>query len=302
MPTDPSTLTAHKRAGYFAGNLVIRTLLGAVLLIPYRWRIPAMGWLISRVIGPLAGYPQRIRNNLALTCPDLPRAEVDRLCRAVPDNAGRTLIEIYSGKAFIDRALRTTPEGPGLAALEAARAMGQPVFLASGHFGNYNVARVCLRPRGFDSGALYRRMANPYFNEHYLRAMKQTGETMFEQGPQGIRAMVRHLKSGGIVAILHDLFVHGGAPLQFFGQTAHTSLVTAQLALKHNALIIPVYVIRQENGLDFRLILNAPIPHTDAETMTQALNDDLEEMVRAHMDQWFWIHKRWKGATPAPTE
>ncbi len=32
--------------------------------------------------------------------------------------------------------------------------------------------------------------------------------------------------------------------------------------------------------------------------MMQALNDDLETLVRAHMDQWFWIHRRWK---PVPT-
>lgn len=28
--------------------------------------------------------------------------------------------------------------------------------------------------------------------------------------------------------------------------------------------------------------------------MTQALNDQLEAMIRKHMDQWLWIHRRWK--------
>lgn len=294
MPADPSILTTRKRVAYFTSNLIIRTLLGAILLIPYRFRIPAMGWLVSRVIGPIAGYPQRIRNNLALVCPDLPESEIASLCHAVSDNAGRTLIEIYSGDDFIDRARNVEPEGPGLAALEAAQQSGRPVFIASAHFGNYNVVRAVLRLRGIDAGALYRRMANPYFNDHYVRAMKMTGETMFEQGRNGLRSMVRHLKSGGVVALLHDLYVFGGAPLTFFGKKANTSLVTAELALKYDALIIPTYVIREPNGLDFRLILRDPIPHSDPETMTQALNDDLETMVRANMSQWFWIHKRWK--------
>ena len=302
MPADPSTLTTRDRAGYFASNLVIRAVLGAVLAIPYQWRVPAMGWFVSAVVAPLAGYRKRIRTNLALTCPDLSEAEVETLCRSVPDNAGRTLIEIYSGRHLVARAEQTMPEGPGFAALQEAQAKGQPVFLASGHFGNYNVLRASLRPRGYDAGALYRRMANPYFNDHYVRAMKETGQTMFEQGPKGMREMVRHLKSGGIVAILHDLFVQNGAMLQFFGQDARTSLATAELALKYDALIIPTYVVRAPNGLDFRLILQAPIPHSDAETMTQALNDDLEGMVRQHMDQWFWIHRRWKWAAAGPTQ
>jgi KDO2-lipid IV(A) lauroyltransferase len=37
--------------------------------------------------------------------------------------------------------------------------------------------------------------------------------------------------------------------------------------------------------------------------MMQAVNDNLEALVREHMDQWLWIHRRWKGpaaAGPAP--
>ena len=34
--------------------------------------------------------------------------------------------------------------------------------------------------------------------------------------------------------------------------------------------------------------------NTPLEEMMQALNDDLEMLVRRHMDQWFWVHRRWK--------
>jgi KDO2-lipid IV(A) lauroyltransferase len=29
--------------------------------------------------------------------------------------------------------------------------------------------------------------------------------------------------------------------------------------------------------------------------MTQALNDSLEALVRGNLDQWLWIHRRWKA-------
>ena len=73
-----------------------------------------------------------------------------------------------------------------------------------------------------------------------------------------------------------------------------TSIVPAELALKYDAVMIPVYAIRQPNGLDFEIVMHDPIPHSDAETMTPAINDGLEGLVRQHMDQWFWIHRRWK--------
>ncbi|MCE8009568.1 lysophospholipid acyltransferase family protein [Aestuariivita sp.] len=294
MPVDASQLSRAARARHFATNLVLRGLIGAVLLLPYAMRVRFMGWLVSTVAAPLAGFDKRIRHNLSLTHPDLPEAEVRRLCRAVPNTAGRTLIEIYSGDGFARHANASEPTGPGLAALKAARDAGRPVFLAGGHFGNYDAMRANLIPRGYEMGSLYRRMANPYFNAHYVRSMQINGPLLFEQGRRGMREMIKHLKAGGTVAILHDLHVHGGEELTFFGQSAVTSLVTAELALKYEAEIIPFYAIRQPNGLDFKIELHAPIPHTDPRTMTQAMNDDLEAMIRQHMDQWFWIHRRWK--------
>lgn len=94
-------------------------------------------------------------------------------------------------------------------------------------------------------------------------------------GRSGMRALLRHLKGGGIVAILHDVDVHDGPALKFFGRRAATSLVTAELALKHNAEIIPLHALR------------APISH-----------GSLEAMIRQNLGQWFWIHQRrkpWEG-------
>ncbi|MDK3074142.1 lysophospholipid acyltransferase family protein [Sedimentitalea sp. JM2-8] len=295
MPADFSDLSRLDRAKYFAANLFLRGLIGLIGLIPYHRRIPAMGWLVSRVMAPLAGFDRRVRDNLQLARPDLADAEVRRLCKAVPDNAGRTLIELYAGRDFIDRARAAPVSGPGLSALERAREEGRPVILMTGHFGNYDAARANLIGRGHKMGALYRRMANPYFNEHYVRTISSIGTPMFEQGRRGMVEMVRHLKAGGIIAIVGDLHVQDGTVLNFFGQPANTSTVPAELALRHDAALIPVYAIRQPNGLDFAIVMHAPIEHSDAVTMTQAINDGLEELVRAHMDQWFWIHRRWKG-------
>lgn len=294
MPADPSRLSLSARARHFAANLVLRGLIGLSRILPYRWRVPAMGWLIARILAPLAGFDRRVRDNLALTRPDLPESEIARLCRAVPDNAGRSIIELYAGRPFLERARAAPVGGPGLAALDHARGRGRPIILMTGHFGNYDAARAALIARGFPMGALYRRMANPYFNAHYTRALSSIGTPMFEQGRRGMSRMVRHLKSGGIIAIVGDLHAHGGRNLRFFGRTAVTSVVPAELALKYDAVMIPVYAIRQPDGLSFEIVLHEPIPHSDPETMTQAINDGLEAMVRAHMDQWFWIHRRWK--------
>jgi len=275
-------------------SLALKALISGLLVLPYRWRVPLCGWVVSRVVAPLAGYDKRIAENLALILPDLPPAEVRRLKRAVPANLGRTLIEIYSGAAFVRRCTAEPLRGDGIAALDAANAAGRPVILVTGHFGNYDASRAALISRGFRVGALYRQMDDPEFNTHYVHAISRIGTPVFPRGRKGLGAMVRFLRSGGMLGMVMDQSVSHGEKLHFFGHPAMTSLSAAELALKYNALLVPTYGVRRENGLDFDVIVEAPIAHSTPEKMTQALNDSLEALVRQHMDQWFWIHRRWK--------
>ena len=266
-------------------------------LLPYRWRIPFMGWVTSRVIAPVAGYNRRVRENLAHVLPDLPEPEVRRLMRAVPDNAGRNMIELYSAREFAARTRHSSVEGPGLPAIRAAQAEGRPIIFVTGHFGSFNAARVAMIEQGFEMGVFYRPMANAWFNERYIAAMGALSQPMFEQGRRGMMQMVKHLKRGGVLAILADLNTHDGVPLDFFGQPAMSPLTPAELALKFDAPLVPTWGIRAENGLDFNILVEEPVPQTDSVTMTQEVNDRLEAQVRQRMDQWFWIHRRWKDGT-----
>ena len=275
-------------------NLVLRGAIGAALALPRRWRVPAFGWLVSRVIAPLAGFPARIRANLAHVRPDLPEAEVAALCRRVPDNFARTLIENYATDELLEIGRRTPPSGPGLAALEDARAAGRPILLVTGHFGNYEVPRAALIARGWTVGGLYRPMNNRFFNAHYAATMHRLGGPVFPRGRTGTAGFLRHLRGGGAGVLLIDQYFHSGASLGFFGKPAPTALSAAEIALKIDALMLPFFGIRRAGGLTFEARFEAPIPHSDPVTMTQAFNAVLEAQVEAHMDQWFWIHRRWK--------
>lgn len=275
-------------------NMALRGLIGALLALPYRWRVPLCGWVMAYVIAPIAGYDKRVRDNLALIMPDLPQADVKRLMREVPRNVGRTLIEIYSGAEFVARATAEPLQGEGLAALDEAHAANRPVILVTGHFGNYDASRAALIARGYRVGALYRPMSDPEFNAHYVAAISRIGTPVFPRGRAGLADMVRFLRTGGMLGLLMDQHIGGGVELQFMGHPAMTALSAADLALKYNALVVPTYAVRRAGGLDFDIIIEPPIPHDTPEVMTQALNDSLEKLVRKHMDQWFWIHRRWK--------
>lgn len=276
----------------------IRALIGGLLLLPYAWRIPLCGWAVSRIVAPLAGYRNRIRANLALVLPDMPKEQVEHLVRQVPNNMGRTLIEIYSGEEFIQRTARLPLMGDGVEALAEAHADSRPVILVTAHFGNYDASRAALIARGYRVGALYMPMTNAHFNDHYVKAISKIGTPLFPRGRPGLADMVRHLRGGGMLGLLVDQRMRHGAELQFFGHMALTALSAAELALKYDALLVPTYGIRQPDGMTFQVVVEKPIPAGTAEEMTQALNDNLESLVRRHPDQWFWVHRRWIGHRP----
>lgn len=265
--------------------------------LPYRLRVPVMGWLTARVIAPIAGYDKRVRYNLEHVLPELPETEVRRLMRAVPNNAGRNMAELFSTPEFIARTRKSRVYGPGLDPIRAAQAEGRPIIFVTGHFGSFNAARIAMIEQGFKMGVFYRPMSNKWFNTRYTAAMGALSQPMFEQGRRGVIQMVRHLRGGGVLAILTDLNAHDGVPLDFFGKPALSSLATAELALKFGAPLVPIWGIRSDNGFDFEILVEEPVEPSDPVTMTQEVNDRLEHQVRKRMDQWFWIHRRWKDGT-----
>jgi KDO2-lipid IV(A) lauroyltransferase len=298
-PRQDDTDTAPGTLGDRVTDMAIRALLALALRLPYDRRIPFMGAVFRRVVAPVAGYRRRALTNLRDTCPDLSLAEQRRIADGVADNFGRSVAEIWSGPAFSARIRAADPlTGPGLAPLLAAAAAGKPVILAVAHFGNYDAMRAALVGRGLTVGAVFRPMDNPYFNARYTAAIRRIAEPLFPRTRAGTVEMMRFLRAGGILALGTDQHYSSGAPLKFFGRTAWTTLSPAALALKYGCDLIPVHAIRQADGMSFTVRCDAPIPHTDAETMMQAVNDNLESLVRSYMDQWFWVHRRWKSPKP----
>jgi KDO2-lipid IV(A) lauroyltransferase len=277
---------------------VFLAFVGVLNLMPYALRVRLGGFVFARVVVPFAGYRTRIEANLRLIFPAMSEAERTRVTAATARNIGRMAMELLSPKGLRQRALAAPVTGPGWEAMQEAKAAGRPIILVSGHFGNYDVIRAGTIARGFRVGGIYRALNNPYFNRYYLRNISTIGKPLFERGRRGIGEMVRFLRGGGTVAMLIDQHMHKGEPLDFMGQTAMTALSAAEMALKYDALLVPCYGIRRKDGLSFDAVFEAPVPHTTPVEMTQALNNSLQARIEQNIDQWFWIHRRWKGGAP----
>jgi KDO2-lipid IV(A) lauroyltransferase len=274
---------------------LLRVLLAVVSVLPMRHRRAVLG-AVTGLLVRATPVGRRARDNLALVWPDMPAVERRALTRAVGRNVGRTLAGLWFNEAFADEFPDLLPEpGPGLDALRAAKAAGKGAVIVSGHFGQWEMVRHGLRRSGMETGALYRPNNNPHYDPILRAGIEKGGEPIVPKGRAGMRDLLRHLRGGGFMAILMDQHVGAGVPLPFLGVPARTSLSAAELALRHDVPLVPAFA-PWEDGRP-RIVLEAPIPPSDPETMMRAFNDRLSAWVERHPSQWHWLHRRWKAHT-----
>jgi KDO2-lipid IV(A) lauroyltransferase len=199
---------------------------------------------------------------------------------------------------FRRRRAWSAPSGPGWEALQAAQAAGKGAILVSGHFGQWEAVRAALMANGIEAGAMIRPVKNPWLDRDYLANVEAGGQPVIGRDGAGLRELVRHLKRGGVMAVLLDQYTRRGAPIEFLGHPAPSGTAIAELAVKYRLPMIPVYGTRQPDALHVLVEFEAPIsPGTPVE-MTQAAADSLAARVRATPGQYYWLHRRWTKTFP----
>ncbi|WP_425092889.1 lysophospholipid acyltransferase family protein [Tropicimonas sp. S265A] len=288
-------MSSSSRFVYLLTSIPLFVFLNLARVLPFRARVKLGGLLFgfaARVVSPVRA---RILENVKLARPEMADADARRFCSAVGTQIGRTLTEILFGEEHQKKHLPFAVSGPGLAAIEAAQEAGQPILLISAHFGQWDAARIHLRDKmGLEVGALFRPLNNPYLNGVWKRGISASGEPLIPKGREGLRDLLAQLRAGKPMAILADQYQMNGVMLPFLGHDAMTALAAAELALKFDAVLVPVFCIRADADNRVEVTFHAPLPHTTPEEMMRAFNECASAQIGAHPDQWLWPHRRWK--------
>ena len=272
-----------------AGSL--RAILRALSAFPLSTRRAAIGRL-AEVLVARTSLGERPLKNLALVFPDMPEAERRALARAAARESGRTLAGIWMNDALAEEVAQVPPEGEGLDVLRDAHAAGTGAILISGHYGQFDAVRHALRAEGMEVGALYRPSNNVHYDPLFRAGLEMAGQPIIAKGKQGMREMLRHIRAGGFMALLVDQYQKGAPKLDFLGHPARTTLSAAELALRYGVPLVPCFA-PWGDGVR-RIVIEAPIPPSDPETMMAEFNARLGSWVRRHPSQWYWLHRRWK--------
>ena len=236
-----------------------------------------------------------IDSNLKIFSKKNPNFNKEIIIKNMWKNYGMTFIEYVFLNFFKKSNSHIQIEGEDN--LKNVMIKNKPVIFISGHFANYELMSMEITKKGVKLATIYRPLNNYFLNPYmeYLRK-KFVCKNQIKKGVSGVRNAIEYIKNDHSIALMVDQRLSEGEKIDFFGEPASTTTLPAQLAIKFDLSIIPVFIERREDN-NFRIkFLDEikPVNFQDKFVLTKKLNEILEEMIIKNPNQWIWSHNRWK--------
>ncbi|HWE25231.1 MAG TPA: lipid A biosynthesis acyltransferase [Myxococcales bacterium] len=284
-------------------ELRVRALL---VLLPLLSRLPhrlavafgaACGWLAWFAV---PRHRRAAMEHLAIAFPERDASWRARVGRASFANLGRSAMEVLiADRVDLARAVQLEPGS--MEVVSAALAEGRGAVAFSCHLGNWELLARRMALEGVPLATIAREARDPRLTALLERSRSLSGvKSLWRGDPGAVRAMIQHVRGGGIVAALIDQDTEvAGYFLPFFGREAFTPRAPADLALRTGAAALFARTRRVAPTLHRITISRAPIPGgEDADVASRELSAwatrEIEAEVRRTPDQWVWMHARWR--------
>jgi KDO2-lipid IV(A) lauroyltransferase len=182
---------------------------------------------------------------------------------------------------------------------------GRPLVLISAHFGNFEVGGYLMGLFGFPTYTVARKLDNRYLDRWVNEFRGRTGQFMLPKEGSG-EQIAELLRKGGILTLLGDQAAGDrGCWVEFFGRPASTHKAVAVFSLGSDAPTMVSYTRRTTGPLHYEVGPYAIVDPRDPEfqlgtipLFAQWYTQCLEEIVTRSPQQYWWLHRRWKGTPP----
>ena len=285
--------------------LIVRTVLMIVGMFPYSMA-PQIGRLLGRLLRILD------RRHVGVAAENLEKSRGVCAPDAIPDfvhrlygHIGLSFVEMLMLPGLMERArIEHYTRFQRFSVAEDVLKEGRGLIVVIGHLGNWEVIGIAICKAGYPLNSLARPIENPWLDRYLNRFRTQTGQKLIPKN-HALGEMVRVLQRNEILIVQVDQNAKSAGVLtDFLGRPCSTHRSPAILSLKYGTPIIVANIYR-EGGLH-HCVLGDPLRPEEfrsladpVQALTQAYTTRFEACVRAHPEQWFWVHDRWKAAEKA---
>jgi KDO2-lipid IV(A) lauroyltransferase len=228
--------------------------------------------------------------------------EADALARAMWRSLGRTMAESFHLNAFLHNNKRLQVPQDVHEAIISMKATGKGIVFASLHMGNWELCAVLAKRYGIPLAGVYQSLRNPWVDKLVVNMRRGFYEGgLYPKHPRTVGALLSHLRAGGSLGIIADLRDVRGIEVPFFHQPAPSTPLPALLAIRAEAPLCAIAIVRQGDSSTFSVKLtpvdvDRTASREDAlQNSTAALHHIFQDWIKATPEQWMWAHRRWGG-------
>ena len=241
------------------------------------------------------------RVNLALCFPEMSEQARHDLGLKHFRMLGRNAVELSVMVWGSEKDLLALTRVEGLEHMKSAADGGKPVIAFAPHFIGLNMGGIRVAYEYPGTSSIYSKQKNAVLNRVFLRARTRFGNPHLVSRQEGLRSVIRAIRSGKPFYFLPDMDfgIRDAIFSPFFGVSTATITALPRLAKLTRARVIPV-VTRQEGDHYVARFYPAweDYPTGDLESDVRRMNAFIEERVREMPEQYFWAHKRFKTRPP----
>jgi KDO2-lipid IV(A) lauroyltransferase len=216
---------------------------------------------------------------------------------------GRMFMEILAVPKMTKENIDTFVTLRGREYFDQAFAHGKGVIIAAAHSGNWELIGPALALYGYPLVGVAQRQTNAAMDKLINEIRTSTG--MHITYKSGVREMIAFLSEGKAIGLIMDQDAREqGVFAEFFGRIASTPQGPAALSRMKGSMIVPTFITANADGTH-TIIFHQPLAtektddrDRDFLVITRKLNAILEDHIRAHPHEWFWLHNRWKTKPP----
>ncbi len=261
-----------------------------------------LGEIIGKYFGPLFRKKIIVKKNILIAFPNIDEKSINQIIDGMWKNIGRIFGEyIHINKFSLLDNEKNKIVFINKNNLQILMNNNKPIIFFSGHFANFELMAKCLRELQFNIGAIYRPLNNIFLNPimEFIRK-KYICPIQIEKGSNGTKKLIKHISTKNPLALMIDQRLSSSIRVPFFNQPATTTTTPAQLAIKYDALLVPVFLKRLEKTnfeffIEEPLIINRTNDYDkDIFNITQIMNIKIEEFIKRDPAHWLWSHDRWK--------
>ncbi len=179
------------------------------------------------------------------------------------------------------------------------------VIMIGAHIGNFPFIELKLNSLGYPYAAFMRESADAQTEDLFQQIRdnwKVSSTLKLDSRDAAAKKAFFWLKRKNILGIYIDQKFGKGIMVDFLGHPALTAPGAAIYAVKTRVPVIPMFIIRQKDHTH-KIFIEPPVKventgdkEKDISLTMTNFTRVVEKYVRQYPEQWFWLHRRWKGA------